>query len=377
MRGSRTSRSCSTCGRRSSPTTCTRSTCRRPTRWSATAWSSSACSTITRISPRAWPSTAIAAPAVGAIYDGTGHGTDGTAWGGEILLGDLRSFERIGHLPVVRLPGGDRAVREPWRMACAWLVAVRGEIPAIPVALRDHVAPDRWDAVARMALSGFAAPETSSMGRLFDAVAALCGVRPVVTYEGQAAIELEALADVAEHGSYPGDAESWIAAVATDAGAGVPVGVVSARFHRAVAAWTARGVRGGGHGARGPVRRRVREPPAADLDGRAAGGARPHRPGPGAPPPERRRDLLRPGGGRGGADGLIRWRSSHEICPEHHMGAPGRSDRLIATLAAPQHGIVSRTQLLATGVTRRQIAAVSTSPAAGSPAPPRRCRPDR
>ena len=181
----------------------------------------------------------VAAPAVGAIYDGTGHGTDGTAWGGEILLGDLRSFERIAHLPAVRLPGGDRAVREPWRMACAWLVAVRGEIPAIPVALRDHVAADRWDAVARMALSGFAAPETTSMGRLFDAVAALCGVRPVVTYEGQAAIELEALADVAEPGSYPADPDELVAAVAADAGAGVPVPVVSARFHRAVAEWTA------------------------------------------------------------------------------------------------------------------------------------------
>jgi hydrogenase maturation protein HypF len=181
----------------------------------------------------------VTAPAVGAIYDGTGHGTDGTAWGGEILLGDLRSFERIGHLPAVRLPGGDRAVREPWRMACAWLVAVRGEIPAIPVALRDHVAPDRWDAVARMVLGGFAAPETTSMGRLFDAVAALCGVRPVVTYEGQAAIELEALADAGETGAYPTDAHELVAAVAADASSGVPVPVVSARFHRAVVEWTA------------------------------------------------------------------------------------------------------------------------------------------
>jgi hydrogenase maturation protein HypF len=178
-------------------------------------------------------------PAVGAIYDGTGHGTDGTAWGGEILVGDLQSFDRIGHLPPVRLPGGDRAVREPWRMACAWLVAVRGEIPAIPPALRRCVAPERWDAVARMAVRGFASPETTSMGRLFDAVAALCGVRPVVTYEGQAAIELEALADVAEPGSYPVDPCELVAAVAADACAGVPVGVVAARFHRAVTDWTA------------------------------------------------------------------------------------------------------------------------------------------
>ncbi|MEA2179387.1 MAG: hydrogenase maturation protein HypF, partial [Solirubrobacteraceae bacterium] len=105
-------------------------------------------------------------PAVGAIYDGTGYGTDGTAWGGEILLGDLRSFTRIGHLATVSLPGGDRAAREPWRMACAWLVALHGDVPELPRALRGTVDPERWGAVARMALSGFAAPETTSMGRL-------------------------------------------------------------------------------------------------------------------------------------------------------------------------------------------------------------------
>jgi hydrogenase maturation protein HypF len=185
----------------------------------------------------------LSGPAVGAIYDGTGHGTDGTAWGGEILLGDLRSFTRIGHLATVRLPGGDRAAREPWRMACAWLVALHGEVPEVPRALVGAVDAERWEAVARMALSGFAAPETTSMGRLFDAVAALCGLRPVVTYEGQAAIELEALADATEPGAYDLgadlDARALVAAVAADADAGVGVPVIAARFHRAVARATA------------------------------------------------------------------------------------------------------------------------------------------
>ncbi len=124
-------------------------------------------------------------------------------------------------------------------MACAWLVAAGGEVPAVPTMLRDAVDPERWDAVGRMALTGFAAPETTSMGRLFDAVAALCGIRACVTYEGQAAIELEAVADPAERGSYAGEACAWIAAVAADAAAGVPAPAISARFHRAVAGWTA------------------------------------------------------------------------------------------------------------------------------------------
>jgi hydrogenase maturation protein HypF len=181
--------------------------------------------------------------AVGAIYDGTGYGTDGTAWGGEILRGDLCGFERIGHLHPVRLPGGDRAVHEPWRMACSWLVAAHGEAPPVPPALRATVDGERWEAVAQMALTGFAAPQTTSMGRLFDAVAALCGVRPVVSYEGQAAIELEALADPAERGAYPLaadlDARELVAAAARDAAAGVGAPAISARLHRAVAHATA------------------------------------------------------------------------------------------------------------------------------------------
>jgi hydrogenase maturation protein HypF len=185
--------------------------------------------------------------AVGAIYDGAGLGTDGTVWGGEILVGDLLGFTRAGSLLPVRLPGGDRAAREPWRMACAWLVAATGPGPELPAQLARGVDARAWDVVAQMADTGFSAPVTTSMGRLFDAVAALCGVRAVVTYEGQAAIELEALADRWQHGAYeiPVDSDGRLDArpaildVVADVRAGTDVAVVSARFHRGIAAATA------------------------------------------------------------------------------------------------------------------------------------------
>src|SRR5262249_28455173 len=131
----------------------------------------------------------------GVAFDGTGYGTDGTLWGGEFLLADLTGFERAGHLRPVPLPGGAAAIREPWRMAAAY-----GVPAGLDVARRNA---DRWDAVVALARSGTAAPPTSSAGRLFDAVAALLGVRDRVTYEGQAAIELEQRADPHERGTYP------------------------------------------------------------------------------------------------------------------------------------------------------------------------------
>jgi hydrogenase maturation protein HypF len=185
-------------------------------------------------------------PAVGAIFDGTGYGTDGTVWGGELLVGGLEGFERAGSLWPVRMPGGAQAIREPWRMACAWLVAAQGDA-AMPPTI--DVEPSWWRSVTDLAQGGLASPVTTSMGRLFDAVAALCGVRTAVNYEGQAAAELEGIADRGERGAYPLpvqrsgsaplqlDARPTILAVLEDLSAGPAL--VSARFHNAVAAATA------------------------------------------------------------------------------------------------------------------------------------------
>ncbi|MDQ3644562.1 MAG: carbamoyltransferase HypF [Actinomycetota bacterium] len=190
-------------------------------------------------------------PAVGAIYDGTGYGEDGTVWGGELLFGGLASYQRAGSLATVPMPGGERAVSEPWRMACSWLVAAGQDQPSLPAALADTVSPERWEQVAALARRGFASPATSSMGRLFDAVSSLCGIRATVTYEGQAAIELEAAAGAAPEGDpYPLplrdpegtvelDATETVRAVARDVAGGASIALVSARFHAAVATATA------------------------------------------------------------------------------------------------------------------------------------------
>jgi hydrogenase maturation protein HypF len=169
--------------------------------------------------------------AVGAIFDGSGYGTDGTVWGGELLVGDLAGFERVGHLAPVRLPGGDAAVREPWRMALAWGAPVRG------------IDARHERAVERMIATELNSPLTSSVGRLFDAVAALAGLRNVVTYEGQAAIELEAAYDPSVRGMYEIDVDGGVidprAAVAA-AAAEPDAHVVATRFHRGLADATVR-----------------------------------------------------------------------------------------------------------------------------------------
>jgi hydrogenase maturation protein HypF len=131
-------------------------------------------------------------------------------------------------------------------MACAWLLETAGGEPPLPPLLTGTVSEDAWRKVAELAASGLASPVTTSAGRLFDAVAALCGVRAEVNYEGQAAIELEAAADPSEREAYPLpgtdvlDARETIRAILGDLGAGVPVATVAARFHNTVARGAAR-----------------------------------------------------------------------------------------------------------------------------------------
>jgi len=189
-------------------------------------------------------------PAVGAVYDGAGLGDDGTIWGGELFAGDLGRVRRAGHLRTVPLPGGDAAARQAWRMACSWLAATLGDAPPLPQALSGRVAPERWAQVSELVRTGLASPPTSSVGRLFDAVAGLCGLRLESTEEGLAAMELEAAADRAERRSYPLvlqegtmlclDPCETVRAIDEDLARGAPPALVSARFHNALAGATAR-----------------------------------------------------------------------------------------------------------------------------------------
>jgi hydrogenase maturation protein HypF len=182
-------------------------------------------------------------PAVGAIYDGTGYGADGTVWGGELLAGDLRGFERAGWLRQVPMPGATAAIRQPWRMAAAWLADAFGAPQPPPVWLGAGLDGARWDAVARIGRSAEVSPLTSSVGRLFDAVGALCGLCLEATYEGEAAVRLEAAATGGAARAYelgPGlDPRPLVRAIAADLAAGVAVADIAAGFHTAVARATA------------------------------------------------------------------------------------------------------------------------------------------
>lgn len=219
-------------------------------------------------------------PVFGVAFDGSGYGPDGTVWGGEFLLASPSGYRRLGHLSPVLLPGGEAGVREPWRMALAHVRSaaaggkggggvregIGGGEEATgggeeggeagvggPRDLFPDVDPRRLAGVEELLRTGVSSPPTSSVGRLFDAVAALAGVRETVRFEAEAAMALEAAVDPAEHGSYPVDLVdgegrvdgevpppwTWdpariVQGVLRDRAGGTPRGRIAARFHNAV-----------------------------------------------------------------------------------------------------------------------------------------------
>ena len=181
---------------------------------------------------------------IGVAMDGLGFGTDGRMWGGEFFVADFVEAERIAHLAYIPMPGGARAIRETWRMATVYLQHAFGDdFVNLDLPFVKDLEERCWPALRSMVATRTNSPETSSMGRLFDAVSSLLGVRSIVNYEGQAAIELEAIAarDIADAYEFKIGPENTIEAGPVIRGAvedllnGNSAAVVSARFHGAVA----------------------------------------------------------------------------------------------------------------------------------------------
>jgi len=188
-------------------------------------------------------------PVIGVAGDGTGYGTDGALWGCEIMVADLLHFERMAHLAYVPLPGGEQAIHQPWRMAATYLAQTYGDaFLALDIPFVRQLEQAKWRVLAQMIAKEINCPQTSSLGRLFDAVAALLsGMQTEVLYEGQAAIELEALATTCSdrvtgypfllHEGQPMqlDVAPLIDAVVKDILQAVPAASIAKRFHLTVA----------------------------------------------------------------------------------------------------------------------------------------------
>jgi len=190
----------------------------------------------------------LAGPVIGIALDGTGYGTDGQIWGGEVLVVEPHRFDRVGHFAYLALPGGAAAIKKPWRMAVSALYEAFGDaFLDMDFAFLKDIPRDQVNVLIRMIRQGVNSPLTSSCGRLFDAVAAIAGVRNDVAYEGQAAVELEAAAEADTQRVYPFEIREkdgvqqfligpMIRSVVKDVQEGCSTGLVSATFHNTLVA---------------------------------------------------------------------------------------------------------------------------------------------
>jgi hydrogenase maturation protein HypF len=184
---------------------------------------------------------------IGVAFDGTGFGADGKIWGGEFLIADFAGFERRAHFRYVPLAGGDRAVREPWRLALSYLLDTFGaQLDSLDLPLFHRILPKKIATVRSMIERRINTIETSACGRLFDAVASIIGVRDEVNFEAQAAIELETCVFPGVDAGYPFEISSgdpWqidlrpaIEAIVRDVHAAKPTGWIASAFHNTIAA---------------------------------------------------------------------------------------------------------------------------------------------
>jgi len=182
-------------------------------------------------------------PVIGLAFDGTGYGSDGAIWGGEILIAAEDNFERAGHLAYVPMPGGTAAIQAPWRMAVSYLLDAYGkDFHELGLPVLKEIEKDKLTIISEMITKGVNSPPTSSLGRLFDGVAAICGIRRQVSFEGQAAMELEMVAADTARSTYDTEWRSdgiykilpapIIRGVVKDLQEGRSVAEISAKFHR-------------------------------------------------------------------------------------------------------------------------------------------------
>ena len=186
-------------------------------------------------------------PVIGVAFDGTGYGTDGTIWGGEFLIADWCKFERAAHWQTLPLLGGAQAIHQVWRLTAAWLYQVYGEeFINLKLDFVNRLDKKQWRVLQQMQEKNINAPQSCAMGRLFDAVASLIGLRDSVNYEAQAAIELEMLADETCFDAYKvGFAQqkprvigtdSVLRGIVVDLQNGVSTSIIAAKFHNTVVA---------------------------------------------------------------------------------------------------------------------------------------------